>query len=402
MKFSFKAKNVAGQVREGLIEAMNKDVAAKIIEKNGYVPISITEDTSVNIFGKQFAKILNGVSQKELMVFFRQLSTLVEARISVVLALQTISEQSENQYMQIILNEVGNDVKDGTSLSDALGKHEDIFSPLIVSMVRAGEVSGNLRQSLEFVAQSIQKNYILTSKIKSALYYPGFVLFFATLVGFLVVTFILPKITLMIKDLDVAIPWYTSILINFGSFMENHWIVVLFIMITFVLGFWYYVRTKEGQLQWQLIVLKIPVVGKMLQNIYITRFAENLSTLLVSGIPVVRSLTIVADVIGNHVYKTMILKAAQDVKVGGSMSSSFLQVREMPLIVAQMIRIGEESGTLPQVLNSVAVFYNQEVETTTKNMTALMEPLMIVLLGIGVAILVIGVLMPIYNVAGQL
>ncbi|MDD2766589.1 MAG: type II secretion system F family protein [Candidatus Moranbacteria bacterium] len=402
MKFLFKAKNDAGQIREGVIEAISQDLAAKILEKNGYTPITIAEDKTVDFFGKNFAKMLNGVSQKELMIFFRQLATLVEARVSIVLSLQTIGEQSENQYLRIIINEIGNDIKDGASFSDALGKHEDVFSSLTVSMIRAGEVSGNLRQSLEFVAQSIQKNYELTSKIKSALYYPAFVLSFAFIVGFLVVTFILPKITVMIKDLNVPIPWYTKVLINFGDFMSEYWIGTLFLIAALIGGIVYYLKTDEGKYEWQIIALKIPVVGGLLRNIYITRFAENLSALLVSGIPVVRSLIIVADVVGNHVYKEMILKAAEDVKVGGSMSTSFLQARDMPMIVAQMIRIGEESGTLPQVLNSVGTFYNQEVDTTTKNLTSLMEPVMIVLLGIGVGILVVGVLMPIYNVAGQL
>lgn len=402
MKFLFKAKNDAGQVREGVIEAINLDLAAKILEKNGYTPITITEDESVQFLGKNFAKILNGVSQKEMMIFFRQLATLVEARVAIVLSLQTIGEQSENPYLRIITNEIANDIKDGMSFSDALEKHADVFSGLTVSMIRAGELSGNLRQSLEFVAESIEKNYELTSKIKSALYYPAFVLSFAFIVGFLVVTFILPKITLMIKDLNVAIPWYTSVLIHFGDFMSQYWIAVALAIIAIIAGIAYYLNTEEGKYEWQILILKIPVVGTLLRNIYITRFAENLSALLESGIPVVRSLIIVGDVVGNHVYRTMILRAAEDVKVGGSMSTYFLQARDMPIIVAQMIRIGEESGTLPQVLKSIGRFYNQEVESTTKNLTSLMEPVMIVLLGIGVGILVVGVLMPIYNVAGQL
>lgn len=402
MKFLFKAKNDAGEIREGVVEAIDWKTTAKILEKNGLTPITIKEEKPSQVFSKSFEKMLQGVSQKDLMVFFRQLATLIEARVAIVVSLNTIGEQSENRYFKIVIREIAEDVKDGMPFSDALEKHEDVFSTLTTNMIRAGEASGNLRKSVEFVTESIEKSYQLTSKIKSALYYPIFVLAVAAIVGFLVITFILPKITIMIKDLNVAVPWYTTALVLLGDFMQVYWWAVLLAILSAIGGFVYYIRSKEGQLEWQIIVLKLPVIGTLSRNIYITRFADNLSALLSGGIPVVRALLIVSEVIGNDVFRKIVMKAAEEVKVGGTMSDSFLQTREIPLIVSQMIRIGEETGTLPQVLKSVGTFYGQEVDMTTKNLTALMEPALIVCLGIGVGILVVGVLMPIYNIAGQM
>jgi type IV pilus assembly protein PilC len=402
MKFLFKAKNDAGQIREGVVEAMSWEAAAKVLEKNGLTPITVNEQKETQDFVKSFSKIFEGVSQKELMVFFRQLATLIDARVAIVTSLNTIGEQSENPYMKIVIREISDDVKDGMPFSDALEKHPDAFSSLTVNMIRAGEISGSLHKSVAFVADNIEKNYQLTSRIKGALYYPAFVLSVAFVVAFVVVTFILPKITVMIKELNVAVPWYTTMLVALGDFMQTYWWAVLLAIFAAITGFVYYLRSPQGQHEWQIIILKLPVIGVLARNIYITRLADNLSALLNGGIPVVKALTIVSDVIGNQVFQKIMLRAAEEVKVGGAMSVVFLQSGEIPPIVSQMVRIGEETGSLSQVLGNVASFYGQEVESTTKNLTALMEPVLIVLLGIGVGFLTVGVLMPIYNIAGQL
>lgn len=402
MKFVFKAKNESGEVREGLVEAMSWQAAAQILEKNGLKPITIKEQKDSSVFIKSFQKLLEGVSQKELMVFFRQLATLIEARVPIVSSLHTIGDQSDNRYLRLIIKEMSDDIEDGLPFSEALEKHSDIFSSLTINMIRAGEISGSLQKSISFVAENIEKNYQLTSKIRGALYYPAFVLGVAFLVGFLVVTFILPKITALIKDLNVPIPWYTEILIWLGDFMQQYWWAVLLVVIAGIGAFIRYIRTEAGRHEWEIILLKIPVIGSLARNIYITRFADNLGALLNAGIPVVHALMIVSEVIGNDVFRAIMLKAADEVKTGNTMSTVFARTQEMPPIVAQMVRIGEETGSLSQVLQSIAVFYNEEVERTTKNLTTLIEPILIVALGIGVGILVVGVLMPIYNIAGQL
>ena len=202
--------------------------------------------------------------------------------------------------------------------------------------------------------------------------------------------------------MKVAVPWYTTALVALGDFMNQYWWAVLLVLVAGIGAFIYYIRTEAGRHEWEAIVLKLPVIGELARNIYITRFADNLSALLNGGIPVVKALTIVSEVIGNQVFQKIIMRAAEEVKTGGVMSAVLLQSREIPPIVSQMIRIGEETGSLTQVLKSAGSFYNQEVETMTKNLTTLIEPILIVFLGIGVGILTVGVLMPIYNIAGQL
>ena len=402
MKFVFKAKNDDGQMREGFVEAIDKDAAALILERNGLTPISIEEGKASSEFIKNVEKLWTGVSQKELVVFFQQLATLIDAHVPIVSSLHTVGDQSVNKYMRLVIKEMADDIEDGMSFSDAMERHPDAFSALTINMIRAGEVSGNLQKSIGFVATSIEKNYQLTAKIKSALYYPAFVLFVAGVIGFLVVTFILPKITIIIKEMNVPVPWYTTALIWTGDFMNQYWWAVLLVLIVGAGAFIYYIQTEAGKHEWEVILLKIPVAGTLARNIYIVRLSENLGALLDGGIPVVRALTIVGDVIGNRVYKKVILQAVETVRTGGAMSSVFLQSDEIPPIVAQIIRIGEETGSLSKVLKNVAHFYNQEVDNMTRALTTLIEPILIVVLGIGVGILTVGVLMPIYNIAGQM
>lgn len=402
MKFVFKAKNERGQVREGMVEATDLNAAAGILERNGLVPISITEEKKAFGVIKALEKMWEGVSQKELVMFFQQLSTLIEAHVPVVSALRTIEDQTSNRFFRIILKEMADDIEDGIQFSVAIEKHSDVFTVLTMSMIRSGETSGELQRSIDTIAKNIEKNYQLAAKIKGALYYPAFVIAVALVMGFLVVTFILPKITLMIKELNVPVPWYTSFLVWLGDFMSVYWWAVLLIMVAGLGGMVYYARSSAGRREWEQIILKLPVIGNLSRSIYITRFSENFGALLEGGIPVVRALIITSQVVGNGVFEKIILKAADEVKTGGTISTVFLQSKEFPPIVAQMIRIGEETGSLATVLISVAKFYNQEVEITTKSLTTLIEPILIVVLGIGVGILVIGVLMPIYNIAGQI
>jgi type IV pilus assembly protein PilC len=403
MKFTFKAKNSEGQMKEGLVEAISWEAAAQILERNNLVPISIQEEKQSQELFKNIEKLWEGISQKELVTFFQQLAILIEARVPITSSLNTIGEQSQNRYLRLIIKEMSDDIEDGMPFSEAMERHKDVFSPLTINMIRSGEVSGSLQKSISYVAANIEKNYQLLSKIKSALYYPAFVLMVAFIVGFVVITFILPKITQIIKDLQVAVPWYTTVLVEIGDFMNQYWPAVLLVIIAAIGALVYYARTENGKREWEIIILKIPVIGTLTRNIYVTRFAENLSALLAGGIPVVRALMIVGDVVGNHVFRKVIMKAADEVRSGGAMSTVFSQSEDqIPPIVAQMVRIGEETGTISKVLDSIAKFYSQEVDNTTRVLTSLMEPVLIVVLGIGVGVLTIGVLMPIYNIAGQM
>ena len=408
MKFVYKAKDQQGMVQEGFVNAIGEELAVQILQRNNLIPISLVreEDVSRGVIGEftnSLQHVWEGVSSLEMVLFFRQLSALIDAHVPILSALHAVGEQSENQYFRGVLMEITNSVEDGTAFSEALALHPKIFSPLVVSMIRAGEVSGNLRRSVTILADNIEKNHQLSSRIKGAMIYPAFVMVAGALVGFLVVSFILPKITVMIKELNVAVPWYTRVVMNVGDFMSEYWWAVGVGIIAVVGGMAYYINSEDGQREWQHILLKLPIFGKLSKFLYVSRFADNLSSLLGSGIPMVRSLTIVADVVGNDVYRSIILEATQEVQGGGSMSAAFLRhPTEVPIIVSQMIKVGEETGEMDQVLKSTSDFYTQEVDNMARNLVSLIEPVMIVILAIGVAILVFSVILPIYNIVGQM
>ncbi len=402
MRFTFKAKDQNGAVREGIIEAISEQNAIEVLQKNNLIPVFIEQEKRMPQIIKDLKRVWEGAAQKELVIFFRQLATLIEAKVPITQSLAAIEEQTGNRYMKIIIKEISEDVQEGMPLSESLAKHADIFPPLIFNIIKAGEISGNLQRSIVFVADSIEKNYQLTSKIRSALLYPAFVVMVAFIIGFIVVTVILPKLTGIIKDMGVVVPWYTKVIMWIGDFMSNFWWAVLIVIFGLIGGFVYYIKTETGKREWDQLELKLPILGNLMKAIYLARFSDNLSLMIIAGIPIVRALNVVSEVVGNGVYQAVILRSADEVKTGGHISTILAKSPEMPPIVSQMVRIGEETGKLGEVLKSVTKFYEQEVEKISRNLTAMIEPIMIVILGLGVAILVFAILLPIYDIAGKL
>lgn len=402
MKFNFKAKAQDGSIKRGTIDAADDNAAVQILHNNNMVPISVTAIRGKLAIVQKIEDITSRVNQHDLLLFFREFSTLVGAKVPITPALQTIYEQTENPTMQKVIKSVSADIEDGLAISDSFAKHPQIFSPLMISMIKAGEISGNLQGAIQYVMRTTEQNYQLTAKIRGALMYPGFVLTVAGVIGFITITWILPRLTGVIRDLDVEIPWYTQAMMNLGDFMQAYWWVVLVVFFGVMTAMFYYVKTAEGAREWDRIKLKIPVVGELFRYVYLTRFSENLSILIAGGIPIVRALIIIADVVNNSVYKGIILEAAKDVKVGGEISKTFFKHEEIPPMVARMIKVGEDTGRLSDILTDLANFYRGEVDQITRNLSSLIEPVLIVFLGIGVGVLVVSVLLPIYNIAGQI
>lgn len=402
MKFFFKATNPSGNVIDGNINAINSDAAALMLQEKGYTPISISKKEEFSSIVKNLNHLWEGVNLKELSIFFRQLATLIDAKVSIVPSLQAVSNQMENMFFKIIITEMVNDIEDGMSFSEAMAKHPEVFETLAVSMVKAGELSGNLQRSVLFLADNTEKNYDLNAKIKGALFYPIFVCVAALIIGFVVFTVVLPKLTDIFTDLSVNIPWYTVMLMKIGAFMSVYWWVVLIIIVAAFGGTIYYVKTQDGQKEWDVIKMKIPVIGKLFQYVYIARFTDNLAVLLEGGIPIVRSLVLVSEVVNSTAYEAVILRAADEVKSGGAMSSVFARSEHFPVIVSQMIKIGEDAGKVSEVLRHISIFYGKETDRISSNLSTMLEPILISFLGLGVGVLVFAILMPIYNIAGNI
>lgn len=398
MKYRFIVKDEQGKKKTGIVDSRDVRSATDLLQSKGLSVISM-ERVRQNQTIEELSYLWEGVKATDLVILFRQLVTLIGAKVPILTSFRVIQKQISNRHLQRVMQEVADDIEDGTPMFESMSRHPRVFTPFMVSMIRSGEVSGHLHQSLKYIADNLEKNYRLTSKIRGALMYPGFVLSAAIIVGFLVVTFILPNLTSIIRDMNAEIPWYTELLMWVGDFMKAYWWVVLAAMVA-VIGFsFYYIHTPVGKREWDRIKLKLPVVGPLLNYMYIARFSDNFSTLLAGGIPVVTSLHIVASVVGNSEFEKVILEAADEVKKGGNISVIFQRSEIFPPIVSQMLEIGEETGQTEETLKSVTRFYDEQADAIARNLTTLIEPMLIVLLGIGVAIMVVGILLPIYNIS---
>ncbi len=402
MKFNFEAKSQTGEYKKGTIDASSKEIAVSILQKNNLVVTSLKSQKEDADIAKNISKYFDKVSNKELVVFFRQLSILIEARVPIVFSLKTIQEQTANVYFANVIKEIVTEIEDGMSFSSATEKHQDIFSNFSVYILRAGEASGNLKKSIDYITKNLERNYELSSRIKSALIYPMIVMIVFFIIGFLLVSFIIPKLTLIIKELSANVPWYTQLVINLGDFMSKYWWIVGIFIIGFVGLILYYLKTKDGKREWDHIKIKIPIVGVIYRYVYITRLAENLAVLLEGGIPIIRALAIVGDLVDNDVYKDILLKASKEIKKGGNMSIIFQREEIIPPMVSRMIAIGEESGQIDSVLKHIAKFYDQETEIMARNLASLLEPVLMVVIGVSVGFIAFSILMPIYNIAGQI
>ncbi len=402
MKFLFKAKGPDGTLKKGTIDAANNDAAVELLQKNGLTPIEVKSEEEGAGLSAKIEEMTTRVNIKDLLVFFREFSTLTSAKVPISTALETIYEQTNSEALRPVIKQVSADIEDGLPISEAFEKHPKVFSDLAINMIRSGELSGNLEGAINYVAKTTEQNYILTSKVRGALMYPAFVITVAGAIGFIVVSFILPRLTGVIRDLGIDVPWYTNIMIKLGDFMNTYWWAVLVVFFVCIGAFVYYLHTEDGKREWDEVKLKLPIVGELFRYVYLTRFTENLSVLVAGGIPIVRSLQIIAEVVNNATYKKIILKSAEDVKVGGEIHTEFFKHPEIPPMVARMIKVGEETGRLSDILEDLAKFYRGEVDQMTRNMSSLIEPVLIVILGAGVGVLVVSVLLPIYNIAGQL
>ena len=398
MLFNYKALTPTGDITGGDIEAVNVDLAISMLQKRGLI-ISEIHEPDTNRLMTSFMALFNHVSNKDVVILSRQMATLFTAQVSALRIFRLLGSQVENPTLQKHLLEIADDIQGGSSISNALAKHPDAFSPFYVNMVKAGEESGKLDETFEYLADYLDRTYAITSKAKNALIYPAFVI--ATFVGVMVImmTVIIPKISGMLIDSGTAIPIFTQIVIGISNIFINYGIFLLIGVVLLGFGVWKYSQTEAGGLQLDQLKLQFPYIGDLYKKLYLSRIADNLNTMILSGIPILRALEITSAVVDNHLYKNIINQTIVEVKGGSTLSAAFGQYKEMPGVMVQMIKVGEETGELGNILKTLANFYEREVSTAVETLVSLIEPVMIVALGVGVGILLAAVLMPIYNMA---
>lgn len=398
MKFKYKGRNKAGVLQQGIVEASSTRSAQELLVRNGLSIIKLKEIKEIPIISG-IMRIWEGVRPREFVIFSRQLATLIDSKVPLLTALHSIANQTENKFFAIKLNSVIVDIDGGSSLSEALAKHPEVFSKFYVNMVKAGESSGTLQKALNDLADNMEKNYELTSKLRGAMYYPGFILCAMIVVGFIVMSFVMPRLLTILDEANVELPLQTKVLIAVSSFLAVYWWAVAMVAIAGIISLVYYIRTDDGKKEYDQFILKIPIIKKILHDVYIARFSENLCTLIQSGLPITTALLITSDVVGNEVYRKIIHEAAEEIKKGGGIAEVLNKYEIIPPVVVQMVRVGEHTGRIDFALSKITTFYVQETDRMVKNFSTLIEPILMVILAIAVGILVSAVLLPIYQVA---
>ena len=399
MLFNYNAVDQSGGKKDGSIDAVNVDVAIASLQRRGLVLTSIVEAE-----GKKGGLGMNiswfeRVSNKDVVILSRQLATLFEAQVSALRIFRLLSAETENKILGAKLNVIAEDLQAGTSISGSLGKHPKVFSEFYVSMVKAGEESGKLNETFNYLADYLDRTYELVGKAKGALIYPAFVVMTFITVMILMFTIVIPKISAILVDSGQDIPFYTKIILGISNFFVSYGFVFLGAVIIGGFFVFRYTQTPSGRDAYDQVKLGVPYISTLFKKLYLSRLADNMNTMLVAGIPMMRALELTSSVINNTVYKRLLARAVEDVKAGKAVSEALSNNPEIPGIMIQMIKVGEETGELGNILKTLAKFYAREVTTAVDALVDLIEPLMIVFLGLGVAILLASVLIPIYNIA---
>ncbi len=396
--YSYTARNKEGVIEKNIISAMNQKSVVEVLRSQGLIPVSIKPVQKK----MDFSELLNKLGKIKLIdkiTFIKNLSIMVKSGLPVSKSLKILTSQTPNKKFAAIISDVSRAVESGSSLSQALAKYPNVFSNIFVSMVKVGEVSGNLEQNLNYLADQMQRDYNLISKAKGAMTYPVVVLIALLLVGFSMFTFVLPKLTATFKEFDVELPLMTKIVIGTVDFFAAYGILLMPVFIALGVGFFYWRTTEPGKAVVHKVILYVPVLGKIVKKINLARFLGVFASLLKSGMPIVDSLNVSAEVVGNVYYKKVIADSA--LKVRGGSPLSFLFKKNPHLfdsIVVQMMEVGEESGTTDTVLSEVAHFYESEVDQTMKNLSSILEPVLMLVIGIVVGILAVALISPIYSI----
>lgn len=398
--YTYTALDKDGNQKSGTITAISNDVAINSLQRRGFVISDIHEAVEGGGLNQNIS-FFEKVTMKDLVIASRQFATLFEAQVSALRIFRLLSEEAENPKLGRVLADIAENLQAGNSISDSMAKHSDVFSAFYISMVRSGEESGKLNESFAYLADYLDRTYEIITKAKNALIYPAFIVFTFVTVMILMLTMVIPKISGILLESGQEIPAYTKFVIGLSDFLVNYglWLGIALVVGGFV--FLRFNKSSIGKEQFDKFKLSIPYVGDLYQKLYLSRIADNLNTMLGSGIPMVKALELTKDVVDNKSYLKAIDESVEDVKGGLSLSDAFSKHPEFPGIIVQLIKVGEETGNLGEILGTLAKFYTREVSTSVDTLVGMIEPIMIVSLAVGVGFLLASVLVPIYNISSS-
>jgi type IV pilus assembly protein PilC len=400
MTFNYKAVTDTGEKKEGAIDAPNKELAIAALQRRGFIVISVKEEGEKSLLHRD---IFERIPPKDIVILSRQIATLFDAQVSALKAFSLLASNAENPLLKRKLTAVCDDIQAGSAISAALAKQGDVFTDFYVNMVKAGEESGKLNQVFDYLAEYLDRQYALNSKTKNALIYPAFVIGVFIIVMVLMFVMVIPKLSAIIESSGQDIPIYTKIVIGISKFFVDYGIFVLIFAVIAGMYVWHLSRTEHGKAYLGTMRLGLPVLGKLYTKLYLSRVSDNMSTMLTSGVSIIRSIEITSRVVGSRVYQSVLEEAGEAVKAGSSLSDALQKHSErVPQIMIQMVKVGEETGNLSNILKTLAQFYKREVDDAVDTLVGLIEPVMIVVLGLGVGVLLTSILVPIYNIASTI
>ncbi|NCN53128.1 type II secretion system F family protein [Candidatus Wolfebacteria bacterium] len=399
MKFKYNARTQQGELQTGFIEAANKEAAFNILTSHELYILGL-ESSETSKWYDRFLDFFKRVKSGDLMIFTRQFATLLDAQIPLSDSIRNIHRQTKNPVLKDVISEIGSDIDSGLSLSQAMERHPNVFSTFYSSMVRSAEVTGRLDEVMNFMAEYLEKEVTLISKIRNALIYPIVVILLFGIVVGIMVGVVFPQLEPIFTESGATLPLITRVLLGVGNFVAEWWLVLIGLLLVFVFIALDYFRSPEGKIVFDEIQIRVPVVGDLYKKAYVARFAESTGVLIKGGIPIAQALEISGHTIGSIVYRDILHEISDSVRGGKLMSQALAEHEEhFPLIVSQMVSVGESTGKLENLLSRVASFFTREVDNTVSNMVELIQPALMIVIGIFVALLFAAVLLPIYNLA---
>lgn len=398
-EFTYSARNREGVIINDSVISTSREAVGAMLRKEGLLPTEIVEKRRSFMNVNSVKGLFAHVSMLEKLTFIKNLSVTIKAGLPVSKSLSILVKQTLNPYFKTVLGTITRDVETGKTLSESMGAFPSVFSGMTVNMVRVGEQSGDLDKNLEYLAVQISRDYNLVRRTKGAMMYPAVVMFALLVIGYLMLTFVLPKLTSTFKEFDAELPFLTQMIIKTVDIFSHYSILVLIALVGIFVSFWTWHKTENGHAVIHRVNLSMPVIGKIVKKINIARFTIIFSGLLRSGMSIVEALKITGDTMSNVYYQDALRQASEKVKIGVDLVTALEKYPKLfTPMVTQMIQVGEESGTMEKVLAEVASFYEVEIDDTVKNLSSIVEPILIIVIGAVVGVLAVGLILPIYNI----
>lgn len=381
----------------GYVEAVNREAAFNILIGHELFILSL-ESAEVQPWYASFLAFFKRVKKTDVMIFTRQFATMLGAKIAISDSLKTLYNQTRNPLLKEVIFEVSSDIDAGLSLSQAFEKHSQVFSEFYVNLIRSAEVTGRVEEAMDFLADYLEKEIALISKVRNALIYPAFILVLSFIVGGILIGLVFPQLKIVFEEAGTQLPYITSALFAIGDFIRNWWLAILIALMIFIFVLLDYFRSPEGRVVLDQFGINLPGIGRLFKNLYITRFAEATRVLIKGGIPITQSITIAGHTVGSMIYRDALHEIAERVKQGELLSQAMSEKEfYFPILACQMIAVGEQTGKLEEMLERISFFYSREVDNMVSNLVELIQPTIMVIIGLMVGLLFASVLIPIYN-----